>query len=237
MEIQRPTLINVAGMDPLAWRVTFTAGPNITLVQDQVTRTILISGTLMTGDGGTSVTITADSSFPDQPLIAMSRLGRTSAAITNTGQDAHFVYVGYWPAGIVFKYVEGQIINQASANSPAEIGLFSSTSAPNKTSQTLTSIIVATLVTNLTAPGGIFRNVEAFTVTLSSPTFVWCGFRTNIPTDPRPAGLFNDFKQGHVLHTPIAGGGGNALTSTTSWLTTFYGTSEPQAPDIRATMI
>lgn len=231
----RPTLINVAGFEPLAWRVTFTGGDNVLITQSMTARAIIISGTLFTASGGTSVTITADSSFPDQPLIAMSRLrGFGTTGISATNQQSYFVYVGYWPAGVVFKYVEFWPSAAGNAAMTVEVGLFSSTSAPNKAAQTLTKIEAGSVSTPLDA-NIANRNTIAFTTTLAQGTFLWCGFRRdNAGTNPTLRAIGIDMEQGHGL---VITGASTTFTSTVSFLATISGGSEPQFPDLRATMV
>lgn len=195
----------------------------------------MISATLASGGGGVAVTITADSSFPDQPLIATPRGirgGLADAVLLATTQRCFFDYVGYWPAGVVFKYVEF-LPSNGGTNSLIEVGLFSSTSAPNKNGQLLTRLVSGTVSIPLTL-NVANRNSDAFASTLATASFLWCGFRSVNTANPQLRGLSFDMGQGHGL---ILGGTTPAFSATTGFTATLSGSSEPSVPDLRATMI
>ena len=98
----------------------------------------------------------------------------------------------------------------------AEVGLFSTPSAPNKSAQTLTKIVATGTVDALTATG-VKRNTTSFAQNVDAGTHLWAAIRTAMATtQPTTYGLEADMSQGHVLTTT----GGGALTG----LTTASGT-------------
>lgn len=136
--------------------------------------------------------------------------GSTIALTANT---AYFVYMGQVPA-CTPKYVEFQMTAAGSGAQTAEVGLFSTPSAPNKANQSLTKLVATGTVDTLTATLTVKRNTNAFSTAIADGTYLWAGIRTNLAsTQPTLRGIELDFGQGYLLTTATAG----ALTGAGPW--------------------
>ena len=148
----------------------------------------------------------------DSQRVFRSPLG-AGGTFTLIEDTAYFVYVGQVPA-CTPKYVEFQVTTAGSGAQTAEVGLFSTPSAPNKASQSLTKLVADGTLDNLASGTGIRRNTSAFSTAIADGTHLWAGVRTAMATnEPTLRGIELDFAQGYVLSTATAG----ALTGTGPW--------------------
>lgn len=160
-----------------------------------------------------------------------------------TSDKAYFVYLGRTTQSIVAKYVEFYV-HAAGTNTGqqnAEVGLFSTSNAPNKTTQGNNGIAKLTasgILDSLTSTG-VKRNTTAFNsgagYTVPAGTYLWAGLRSALTTtQPTLAGLGQDFGEGMVLSTTPPTG---ALTNAGPWtgaiipITTYYYSAI--CPDLR----
>jgi len=142
-----------------------------------------------------------------------SPLPNVATAITPVNGTAYFVYLGRTTVEFTPKYVEFYVNTAGSGSQTAEVGLFSSTSPPNKGSLSLSKLVSTGSVSSLTSTG-VKRNTSAFSTSVPAGTHLWAGIRTAMATNqPALAGLCMDFSQGRVLSTASAG----ALTGAGPW--------------------
>jgi hypothetical protein len=171
------------------------------------------------------------------PRIFLSRLPNVATAITLVSNTAYFVYIGRTTQALTVKYVEFFVNTNGSGDQTAEVGLFSSPSAPNKSNQSLTKLAATGTVDSLTTTG-VKRNTSSFNHSVAAGTHLWAGIRTAMATtQPALAGLCMDFSQGLALTTASAG----VLTAAGPWtgsLIPVGGTylNTAIAPDLRITL-
>jgi hypothetical protein len=117
----------------------------------------------------------------------------------------YFVYVGRIVRDTTIKFVEFHVTTVGAGAQTAEVGLFSSTQAPNKGNQSMTKLVATGTVGSLTATGMV-RNTAAFNQVVPANTHLWAAIRTAMATtQPTLVGLSSDFLQGQIL-TLAAGG-------------------------------
>lgn len=159
---------------------------------------------------------------------------------------AFFVYVGRTTLAMIPKFIEFWL-EAGGSGTPhtAEIGLFSTPSAPGRNDQTLTKLTASTLAQSGTedliaaSPWRLVRrNNSAYTYTVPAGTHLWAGIRTALATNqPNLGGLCQDFSYGLVLATSP---GATAFNTGTTWnasriaVGTYLGTAI--APDLRVTL-
>lgn len=125
---------------------------------------------------------------------------------------AYYIYVGRVAQATTIKFVELHVTGAGAGAQTAEIGLFSTPTAPGKSTQTLTKIVATGTVDSLTTTG-VKRNTTTFDQLVAAGTHLWAAFRTAMATtQPTVYGLEADMSQGHVLTTT----GGGALTGLTT---------------------
>src|SRR2546427_5658673 len=125
---------------------------------------------------------------------------------------AYYVYLGRLAKGLTVKFVEFHVTTLGAGAQTAEVGLFSTPSAPNKSAQTLTKIVATGTVDSLTTTG-VKRNTASFAQNVDAGTHLWAAIRTAMATtQPTCSGLTGDMSQGNVLTTT----GGGALTGLTT---------------------
>lgn len=164
--------------------------------------------------------------------IFQSAITEASTFLTISG-TAYYVYVGRVAQDITVKFVEFHITTAGAGTDTKEVGLFSTPSAPNKSTQTLTKIVATGTVDSGTGTGAK-RNTAAFNQLVPAGTHLWAAFRGALATTQITAvGLANDMGQGHVLTTT----GGGALTglSTAAGTIPAVGTATI-APALRVTL-
>jgi hypothetical protein len=152
----------------------------------------------------------------DAGTVLGSRLPDGGAGTVITSDRACFVYVGYIDTALVLNYVDAYMTVVGAGTQAAEVGLFSSPSAPNAASQVLTKIVADATLTDMTATGtaGRIRNTTALATTVSGNTHLWAGIRcAMVTTQPTFRTLLLDVLQGNILFTNSAG----ALTGAGPW--------------------
>lgn len=146
---------------------------------------------------------------------------------------AYYVYVGRTVQDVTVKFVEFHITGAGAGTDTKEVGLFSTPTAPGKSTQTLTKIVATGTVDSGTTTGAK-RNTSSFAQLVPAGTHLWAALRTALATtQPTVYGLEGDMSQGHVLTTT----GGGALTglTTASGSLVAIGTGVI-APDLRVTI-
>lgn len=173
--------------------------------------------------------------------IFRSPLAPPASTIIPTSGTAYFVFLGRMSQATVIKFVEGFVTVAGVGNQVAEVGLFSSTQAPDKTNKTLTKLAADATVDAMT--GGSFprvvRNTTAFNsgagVSVPAGTFLWAGIRTAMATtQPTFRSLGHDHVQGWMQTTAASG----VLTGAGpfSGVVPAAAVSSALAPDLVATM-
>jgi hypothetical protein len=132
------------------------------------------------------------------------------AANITTADQLICVYVGKTTQPTTCKFVEFYISIVGLGAQTAEVGLFSSPSAPNKAGQNLTCLAVDGTLDSLLVGTGTKRNTTAFSAgagfTVPDGTHIWAGLRTNMATtQPNVVRLLVGMKDGSVLQTNTAG--------------------------------
>jgi hypothetical protein len=168
--------------------------------------------------------------------VFLSRLPNVATAITLVSGTAYFVYVGRTTQALTVKHVEFFVNTNGTGGQTAEVGLFSSSNAPNKGNQSLTKLSSTGTVDSLTT-NGIKRNTSSFAYSVAAGTHLWAGIRTAMATtQPALAGLCMDYSQGLVLSTASAG----ALTGAGPWTGSIIAVGSylntAIAPDLRVTL-
>jgi hypothetical protein len=176
--------------------------------------------------------------------VLLSRLPNVGVQLTLASNTAYFVYMGRTTQPVNAKYVEFFVSAAAGASSPAEVGLFSTPNAPNKSpTQVLTKLIVNDGLTSLTTDRLMARNATAFNggagYIVPAGVHLWAGIRTQTTgAQPSLGGLCMDYDEGLILSTAAA----NALTGSGPWtgsritMTTTTYLNTPLAPDLRVTL-
>ena len=131
--------------------------------------------------------------------IFRSVLGNSATAFTMISGTAYFVYVGRTTKAVTPKYVEFHVTSAGVGAQTAEVGLYSTSSAPNKATQSLAKLVSTATVDDLTTTG-MKRNTSAFATSIPADTHVWAAIRVAMATtQPDIVGLINDMSQGHIL--------------------------------------
>lgn len=118
---------------------------------------------------------------------------------STTDNMAYWCYVGRVRQDVTIDYVEFLVMTAGAGSQTAEVGLFSTPSAPNKAGQTMTKIVATGTVDSLTV-GGVKRNTSAFSQAVARGTHLWCGLRINMATtQPQVAMLTGDLSEGAIL--------------------------------------
>lgn len=136
-------------------------------------------------------------------------IGGTVSTFVMISGTAYFVYVGRIPRDITVTFIEVYVTGAGAGAQTAEMALYSSPAAPNKTGQTLTRLGAGTGTVDALTATGMKRNTTTFAQAIAAGTHLWAAMRTALATtQPTVAGLGGDMSQGHVLTTT----GGGALT-------------------------
>ena len=141
--------------------------------------------------------------------------GNFVGLVSNT---AYFCYIGYFPTNTVINHVtEPYIRTYAVGTEVAELGIFSTPSAPDGTAKVFTKLISTGTTSGFTAGDAsslTVSNVGAFNLTVAAGTYVWAGVRCAQTTStPNMEALGYDFGVGACQTTSAAG----ALTGAGPW--------------------
>jgi hypothetical protein len=163
----------------------------------------------------------------------MSSLGTRNATFLLITNTAYWVYLGRVLANFTPKYVEFVVSVIGAGTAVAEVGFFSTPSAPNKVGQQVTKLVATGTVDALTSTG-VKRNTSAFSTVVNAGTHLWAGIRTAMgTTQPSIWGLGIDMAQGNVLSTATSG----ALTGTGPWTGAIITHSTSAVcPELRGTL-
>lgn len=127
--------------------------------------------------------------------------------LTGNG-TAYYVYIGRVAQDITVKSVEFQITTAGAGTDTKEVGLFSTPTAPSRSTQTL-SKIAATGTVDAGTSTGFKRNTASFAQLVPAGTHLWAALRGAMGTTQMTcAGLGNDLGSGSIMTTT----GGGALT-------------------------
>ena len=172
---------------------------------------------LPTGATSTTVAIGNDARL----LAAVDAPARTFRAWANgvtsnflaISGTAYFVYMGRTTVALTPKYIESYLNVIAAGTVVTEAGIFSSPSAPNKASQSLTKLAVTATWDTLTSGLGVKRSA-ALSTSVPAGTHLWAGVRFAFgTTQPTFSGLLYDLRQGLILITASA----SAFSTTGPW--------------------
>jgi hypothetical protein len=140
-------------------------------------------------------------------------LSSSNTGTALTSGTAYFTYLGRLDADKVIKFIKFWVGTAGAGSQTAEVGLFSTPSAPCRAGQTLTKLEATGTVDSLTTTG-VKGNTSAFTGTRAAGTHLWAGVRTAMATtQPTIFGVWGDFGSGYVLRTASA----TAFTSGTTY--------------------
>ncbi len=154
------------------------------------------------------------------------------ARVASTSGTAYFVYLGYITEAVTLEYVRFAVATAGAGSQTAELGLFSTPSAPNGAGQTLTKIVATGSVDSLTSTGAK-KNSSGFAQAIPINTHLWAGYRVAMATtQPSCTGVWTDAARGMVLTTASA----TSFTSGSTWSgSTVADTGAWQAPYLTAT--
>lgn len=186
------------------------------------------------------------SPFPENRLLTTVEFGASQRTImsplashspihafTMVSGTAYYLYLGRAVQDFVAKFIELQVTANGAGTQTAEVGIFSTPAAPNKSGQTLTKIFATGTVDALTSSSAK-RNTASANQTISAGTHIWAAFRTAMATtQPGVGGIAGDMSQGHILTTT----GGGALTGITTAAGTIQANSAATVcPELRITL-
>lgn len=146
--------------------------------------------------------------------------------ITVASARAYFVYVGRTTREITTARIAYFVATVADGGTPAEVGLFSTPSAPNRASQTLTKIAAA----SASGLASLKTQTTAVVATIPAGTHLWVALRdASATTRVTLRGLGYDLLDGSCLITSSA----TALTSGTTYAGTIPADATTStAPDL-----
>lgn len=190
---------------------------------------INVSGSVVGLNGG-AMTLegTTDRVFP--PKIPFN----TAAAISATSQTAYFVYLGKTVNAFIPKYARFLVIT-GGTESAAEVGFFSSPTAPSAASQTLTKLVSGTVTTSFTN-GTVTKNTSAMATSIAAGTFLWAGFLVTATVAPTLGAVVGDLNTGMTATLAM---GANTFAGTATYATTIttdVGIGTNQAPYLVASL-
>lgn len=141
----------------------------------------------------------------EPPLTtAMSLLPFVGAAVT-IADTAYFVYLGLTGRQIVANFIEFHVTAGGTGAQTAEVGIFSSPSAPNRAGQSLTKLAANGTLSALTGTG-VMRNTADLATPVAPGVHLWAGLRTNLAsTQPAVFGITADMSEGLILALTTAG--------------------------------
>ena len=135
------------------------------------------------------------------------------AGTTTTGATAYFVYLGKTNKKILANKVIFNVTTGGASTQVGEVGLFSTTSAPNGAAQTLTKLMATGTLDDLTGTG-ILGNTTAFATDVAAGVHLWAGYRVDMAsTEPTVVGVTGDNSRGRILSLGSAG----VMTSTSTY--------------------
>jgi hypothetical protein len=129
-------------------------------------------------------------------------LPSTVTNITLTSTTAYAVYVGYVIKPITAEFVRYSIATDGTGLATAEVGLFTSVSAPNTNNQLLTKVVSG----NSGFGVGIRTNIANFSQSIPTNKHLWAVLRTSyVTTQPQVSSVFQDLRRGFILTGTMAG--------------------------------
>jgi hypothetical protein len=129
-------------------------------------------------------------------------LPSTVTNITVTSATAYAVYVGYVIKPITAEFVRYSIATDGTGTATAEVGLFTSVTAPNAAAQVLTKVVSG----NSGFGVGIRTNITNFSQPIPAGTHLWAAVRTSyVTTQPQISSVFQDLRRGFILSGAMAG--------------------------------
>lgn len=176
-------------------------------------------GNLFESDGGTTanLAVQGNDSRMAKGVEPMERCFRSILPDLGTGftlvsGTAYAIYLGRTNVTMTPKFVRFNVrTGRAAGTQTCEVGFFSSTSAPNKGTLTLTKL-VATGTVDDTTTTGLKGNTSAFSTSVAAGTYLWAVIRdASVNGQPGIYGLVFDNGQGLCLSVAAS-----ALTGVTS---------------------
>lgn len=145
--------------------------------------------------------------------ILVSRLHSIGAIAALTEDTAYFVFLGTVKRNLTALRIFCTVTTAGVGAQTAEMGLFSTPTAPNRVGQVLTKLTATGVVDALTSQG-VVGNTDSFAYEVPAGIQLWAGIRTAMAgTEPWLWGLNADMSYGRVLSTATAG----ALTASTTF--------------------
>lgn len=156
-------------------------------------------------------------SIDELEFIANNRVARSQLTSNLShvmiSDTAYFVYVGRVVKTFTPQHVAAYCRSVGSVVQTAELGLFSTSAAPNQSGLSFTKIEATGTISSLLSTGFI-RNTSAFSTSVAAGTYLWAGMRTAMSvSQPTMIGVAQDFGEGYCQSTATAG----ALTNAGPW--------------------
>jgi len=153
-----------------------------------------------------------------QLMDTSGRCVRSTLPNINTGMilvsnTAYFVYLGRVTVTSTFAFVRFAVRTAGAGAQTAEVGFFSTPTAPSRANQTVTKLAATGTVDDLTGTG-VKGNTNTLAISVAAGTHLWAGIRTAMATtQPSPYALIADRGHGRILSTAASG----ALTGAGPW--------------------
>lgn len=137
-------------------------------------------------------------------FILRSPLPRIAGAVT-VADVAYAVYLGKTTRAVTLEKVLFYVSTAGTSTQVAEVGFYSSPTAPNRAGQTLTKIVATGTLDDLTGTG-VMGNTTAFSQACAAGVHLWAVLRTEMAgTEPTVYGLTADNANGAILSMTTAG--------------------------------
>jgi hypothetical protein len=160
-----------------------------------------------------------------------SPLPPSPTALLALADKAYFGYIGETVLATAFTGVRFALTVIGAGADVAEVGLYSSPLAPNRSNQTLTKLAAAALP-NLPFTGIQYQDVIFGTVNVPIATHLWLGIRTNYAvTQPTFEAVGRDVQAGYAMQA-LATGPLTGLATVAATLMTAPAYADAQIPRI-----
>jgi hypothetical protein len=158
----------------------------------------------------------------------------TSGTLLLVSGTAYFVYLGRTLGAVTPARVEFLVTTVGAGAQVAEVGLFSTPTAPSRAAQSLTKLVSSGAIDALTTTG-VKRNTAAFATAVAAGTHLWAGLRVAMATtQPTLRGVMDDWSDGAILSLAAAA----VLTGAGPWAGAIpaVNLTAAQGPALRATL-
>lgn len=191
----------------------------------------------VTSIGNTQALTTSIEQSPEQRVFRSALSSHPVAAVGGfvmISGTAYYVYIGRAVKDLTIAFVEFHVTGAGAGAQTAEVGIFTTPTAPAKSAQTLTKVAATGTLSALTGTG-VMRNTSTLAAAIKAGQHIWAALRTAMATTQPTVCALNaaDMSEGHIL-TTTAQGALTGLTTTAGGLVAV-GTALT-CPDLRVTL-